>query len=276
MQPGVSPSGSFAGLIISTWRNRHLIARMIQREVVGRYKGSVLGLLWSLLNPLFMLVIYTFVFAVIFRSRWDVAGDVGRSGVAIILFTGMIVHTLFSEVVNQAPMLIIGNVNYVKRMVFPLEILPVVAMGSALFHTLVSLAVLLGAFALVSGSVHATVIALPVVLLPLILLTLGLAWFIASLGVFVRDVGQTVSIATTATLFLSAVFYPIGALPEQYQPWLRANPLAFIIEQARVVVVYGRWPQWSGLGICFVASLAVVVAGFAWFQRTRKGFADVL
>lgn len=200
----------------------------------------------------------------------------GKSDIAIILFTGITVHTLFSEVLNKAPTLVVNNVNYVKRVVFPLEILPMVAMGGALFHTFVSVVVLLLAYAALNGFIYPTVIALPLVLLPLVLLTLGIAWFVASLGVFLRDVGQTIAILTTATLFLSAVFYPITALPVKYQPLLRLNPLAFIIEQARVVVVYGDWPNWAGLGICLGISVVITAFGYAWFQRTRKGFADVL
>ncbi|RSE89216.1 ABC transporter permease [Achromobacter denitrificans] len=249
---------------------------MSKRDVIGRYRGSALGLAWSFFNPVVMLTVYTFVFAVVFKARWGTGGEENKGQFALVLFTGMLVHALFAEVVNRAPTLILGNTNYVKKVVFPLEILPVITMGAALFHTLVSLTVLVGAFLLLNGFLHWTVILAPLVLLPLIVLTLGFAWFLASLGVFLRDVGQTVGIITAVLLFMSPVFYPISAIPERIRPWLMANPLTFIIEQMREVVIWGRLPNWLGLGIYLLGAIVVAWAGYAWFQKTRKGFADVL
>lgn len=261
----------------SLWRNRQLIAQLTQREVVGRYRGSVLGLAWSFFNPVFMLTVYTFVFSEIFKTRWsDAAADDSKTQFALVLFVGMIVLGLFSEVVNRAPGLIVANVNYVKKVVFPLEILPVVALGAALFHGLISLGVLLAAFALFNGTLHWTVLFAPLVLLPLVIVTLGLAWMLAALGVFLRDVGQTVGLLTTVLTFLSPVFYPVSAVPERFRPFIMANPLTFIIEQARDVLVWGRLPHWTGLCIYTLAACATAWAGFAWFQKTRRGFADVL
>ena len=263
-------------LIGSLWRHRDLISQMTKREVIGRYKGSALGLAWSFLNPVFMLTVYTFVFSVVFKSRWGVDSGGGKTQFAVVLFVGMIVHTLLAEVLNRAPTLIVANVNYVKKVVFPIDILPVVAMGAALFHALVSLCVLLTAFALFNGYIHWTAVFAPLVLLPLVILTMGLAWMLASLGVFLRDVGQTVSIITTVLLFLSPVFYPVSALPESFRPWMMSNPLTFIIEQAREIIVWGRLPDFLGL-LLYTASASVVAwLGFAWFQATRRGFADVL
>ena len=260
----------------SLWRHRQLIWQMSRREVVGRYRGSVMGLAWSFFNPVFMLAVYTFVFSTVFKSRWGVGGDESKTQFALVLFVGLIVHGLFAEVLNRAPSLILANVNFVKKVVFPLEILPVIAMGAALFHSLVSLCVLLLAFALSNGYLHWTAIFSPLVLLPLVILTTGLAWMLASLGVFLRDVGQTIGIITMVMLFLSAVFYPVTAVPERFRPWFMANPLTFTIQQAREVLVWGHVPEWAGLGIYIVAATAVAWAGFAWFQTTRKGFADVL
>jgi len=188
----------------------------------------------------------------------------------------MIVLSLFSEVLNRAPGLILANVNYVKKVVFPIEILPVIAMGAALFHSFISLGVLLAAFALFNGYLHWTAIFFPLVLLPLVILTMGLAWMLASLGVFLRDVGQTIGIITTVLMFLSPVFYPVTAVPERFRPFIMANPLTFIIEQAREVLIWGHSPNWLGLGSYTLAAVAITWAGFAWFQKTRKGFADVL
>ena len=194
----------------------------------------------------------------------------------MVLFVGMIVLSLFSEVLNRAPGLIVSNVNYVKKVVFPLEILPVIAMGATLFHSLISLGVLLAAFALFNGYLHWTAVFTPLVLLPLVIMTLGLAWMLASLGVFLRDVGQTIVIITTVLMFLSPVFYPVTAVPERFRPFIMANPLTFIIEQAREVLIWGHLPNWIGLSIYSLAATIVAWAGYAWFQKTRKGFADVL
>jgi lipopolysaccharide transport system permease protein len=249
---------------------------MTKREVAGRYKGSALGLAWSFFNPVLMLAVYTFVFSVVFKARWGLGGEESKTQFAVVLFVGMIVHGLFAEVLNRAPGLILANVNYVKKVVFPLEILPVISMGAALFHSLISLGVLLIAFVIFNGYLHWTAVFTPLVLLPLVILTLGLAWMLASLGAFLRDVGQTIGIVTTVMLFLAPVFYPVTALPEEYRPWLMANPLTFIIEQAREVLIWGRLPDWIGLGIYTLVATAVAWAGYAWFQKTRKGFADVL
>ena len=276
IDPHAAQPTSLVALIESLWRNRHLIVQMTRREVVGRYKGSALGLAWSFLTPILMLAVYTFVFSVVFKARWGTDGDESKTQFALVLFVGMIVHGLFAEVLNRAPGLILSNVNYVKKVVFPLDVLPVIAMGAALFHASISLAVLLVAFALFNGYLHWTIIFVPVVLLPLVILTLGVAWIFASLGVFLRDVGQTVGIITTVMLFLAPIFYPVTALPEEVRPLIMANPLTFIIEEARGVVILGRMPEWTGLGIYTLAATAVAWAGFAWFQKTRKGFADVL
>jgi len=252
---------------------------MTKREVIGRYKGSFLGLGWSFLNPLLMLAVYTFVFSVVFKSRWGVAengAEESKAMFAVVLFVGMIVYGLFAEILNRAPGLIIGNVNYVKKVVFPLEVLPVVAACAALFHALVSLVVWMIAYTLLIDIPHWHVLLLPLILLPLLMLALGLAWFLASLGVFLRDVGQTVTIITTVMMFLAPVFFPVKNLPAEFQPLIMANPLTFIIEQARDVLIWGVLPDFQGLFNYLLVALVVLWAGFAWFQKMRKGFSDVL
>ena len=277
VNPHAEQPTSIPSLLRSLWRNRHLIVQMTKREVAGRYKGSAMGLAWSFFNPVFMLIVYTFVFSEIFKSRWGgVGGDDSKTQYAVVLFVGLIVLNLFSEVVTRAPNMIVGNVNYVKKVVFPIEILPVVVMSAALFHGLVSLSVLLAAFTLFNGYLHWTVVFLPLVLLPLIVLTTGIGWILASLGVFLRDVGQSVIIVVSVLTFLSPVFYPVTAVPERFRPFLMANPLTFIIEQAREVVIWGHVPNWTGMGIYSIAAVIVAWTGYVWFQKTRKGFADVL
>ena len=259
----------------SLWRNRSLIKALAQREVVGRYRGSVMGILWSFFNPVFMLLVYTFVFSVIFKARWSGGSD-SKTEFALILFAGLIVFNLFAECFNRAPGLILANVNYVKKVVFPLEILPWVALGSALFHALISLGVWLIAYLILFGVPHITVLLFPLVILPLLLLIMGLTWALASLGVYLRDVSQFIGILTTVLMFLSPIFYPASALPEAYRHLLLLNPLTPVIEQARDVLFWGKVPNMTILSIYLLMTAFIAWLGFAWFQKTRKGFADVL
>lgn len=268
----ILPIAMFASL----WRNRQLILQMTRREIAARYRGSFLGLAWSFLNPLLMLVVYTFVFSVVFKARWGVGGNESKTDFAILLFVGMIVFGLFGESINRAPGLIISNVNYVKKVVFPLEILPLVSLGSVLFHSLVSLGVLLLMQILVNHFLPWTSVLFPLVLLPLIFACLGIAWFLAALGVYARDVGQITSVFTTVLMFLSAVFYPVSALPENYQVWLKLNPLVLIITESRKVLIFGSLPDWISLGIALLVGLGMSIAGFWSFQKMRRGFADVI
>jgi lipopolysaccharide transport system permease protein len=280
MNPHAAHPTSLRAMLSGLWHNRMLIWQMSKRDVVGRYKGSWMGLLWSFLNPLLMLVVYTFFFAVVFKSRWGVPSATGaeesKTQFAVILFVGMIVHGLFAEVLNRAPTLILSNVNYVKKVIFPLEILPVISMVSALFHSAVSLSVLLMVFIIFNGFVHWTIVFIPLIIIPLVIFTLGLAWILASLGVYARDVGQTIGLAMTVMMFLSPVFYPITSLPVEIQPWILMNPLTFIIEQARAVLIWGQLPNWYGLLKYTILASLIAWLGFIWFQKTRKGFADVL
>lgn len=269
-------SSSPLAVVRSIGSHWSIILQMAKRDVVGRYKGSVMGLLWSFLNPLFMLTVYTFVFSVVFKARWSTGGDESRTQFAIILFVGMIVHGFLSEVVNKAPLIILGNTNYVKKVIFPLETLPVISLFAALFHTCISLCVLLMAFFIFNGYLHWTIVFLPVVFFPLIIFCLGISWILASLGVFLRDVSQTTVIITTVLMFLSPVFFPISALPEKYHIWIMLNPLTFIIEQARTVLIWGGMPNFIGLFLYSLGALVIAWMGFAFFQKTRKGFADVL
>lgn len=268
---GASP----VAMVTALWRERKLMATLVRREVLGRYQGSSMGLLWSLFNPMLMLAVYTFVFSVVFKARWH-AGSDSKTEFALILFTGLIVFNLFSDCINRAPLLILSNVNYVKKVVFPIEILPVVQLGAALFHALVSLGVWLLFYLVFFGWPQPTVVLLPLALLPLLLLTAGASWFLASLGVFLRDVAQVIGVLSLVLMFLSPIFFPASALPEAFQPWLQLNPLSQVIEQVRAVLVWGQVPAWSDYLPHLGLSLLVAWGGFAWFQRTRAGFADVL
>jgi|TARA_R100001480_G_scaffold15688_2_gene24586 lipopolysaccharide transport system permease protein len=275
MNPYTSVSLSPRQMLKSLVINRRLIYQMAKREVIGRYRGSVLGLAWSFFNPLIMLVVYTFVFSIVFKARWQTGSD-SKTEFALALFIGMIVHGLLAECVNRAPSLIVGNVNYVKKVIFPLEVLPWIAMGATLFHTLISLMVWGLFFILVNQTFYWTALLLPLLFVPLILFTMGLTWFLASFGVYLRDVGQITGVFTMVLLFMSPVFYPISNLPERIQPLMYANPLTFIIEQSRAVLMWGQLPNWEGIFISLLISMVVAWMGFAWFQKTRRGFADVL
>ncbi len=262
-------------MLASAWRNRELIFQMTKRDVVGRYRGSVLGIVWSLFNPILMLAVYTFVFSVVFKARWHSGSD-SKTEFAIVLFAGLIVFGLFSDCINRAPSLVLANPNYVKKVVFPLEILPWVALGTALFHALVSLAVLLLFVLAVNHSLPWSILLTPLILLPLLMLILGLSWFLSSLGVYLRDVGQSIGIFTTVLMFLSPVFYPVSNLPADYQDIVMLNPIAVILEQARGVMLWDTTPELTTYSLSLLASAAIAWLGFAWFQKTRKGFADVL
>jgi lipopolysaccharide transport system permease protein len=268
-------SSSPVEIIGILWRNKSLIAALTKREVLGRYRGSMLGILWSFFNPVFMLLVYTFVFSVVFKARWSGGSD-SRTEFALILFSGLIVYSLFAECVNRAPGLIVGNVNYVKKVVFPLEILPVIAMLAALFHLVISLIVWLIFYIILFGAPHPSIILLPLVLLPLVLLTMGMSWALASLGVYLRDIGQIVGVFTTALMFLSPVFYPISALPAEFQALMHLNPLTLVIESTREVLVWGKVPDLQLWLIQLGVASMLAWLGFIWFQKTRKGFADVL
>jgi len=272
-QPAAAGPGE---MVASLWRNRQLLGQLTRREVLGRYRGSLMGLAWSFFNPLLMLAVYTFVFSVVFNARWGTGEPTSRMQFALVLFVGVIVHGVISEGINKAPALILGNASYVKRVIFPLEILPWVVVGSAIFHAIISLAILLVAQLLFGGGIPATALWLPLVLLPIVPMTMGLTWLLAATGVFIRDIAQLTGIITTVLMFMAPVFYPISALPEQYRKWLYLNPVTYLIEQARAVLFAGQAPDWAGLSVYSAIALVVAAVGFWWFQMTRKGFADVV
>ncbi|NWA26170.1 ABC transporter permease [Pseudomonas gingeri] len=272
MQPFNSSPSSMLSSILN---NKSLIRALILREITGRYKGSIFGLFWSFITPLFMLLVYTFFFSVVFKARWSGGSD-SKSEFALVLFAGLLLFNLFSECVNRAPGLILSNPNYVKKIVFPLEILPVVSLGAALFHSAISLMVWLLFYIVLFGIPPVTALSLPLIVLPLTLLILGISWFLAALSVYLRDISQLIGILTTALLFMSPIFYPVSALPDSYHIFLKSNPLTFPVEMARDVLFWGSWPHWKGLAIYYIVTSLVAWLGFIWFQKTRKGFADVI
>ena len=268
-------SASPAALLLSFWRSRGLIGNHVKRDVIGRYRGSFLGILWSVLNPVLMLAVYTFVFSAVFQSRWSGSGE-AKTEFALLLFAGLIVFNFFAECFNRAPGLVLAHGNYVKKVVFPLEILPLVSVASALFHALISIAVWIMVYVLAVGIPHFTFVLFPLALIPLILLLLGLSWWLAALGVYLRDVGQVAGVITTMLMFLSPIFFPIEALPEDYRPLLAWNPLAPAIALMRDLLFWGVPPRPTDYLTYLTLCAGAAWLGFAWFQKTRKGFADVL
>ncbi|UJP04448.1 MAG: ABC transporter permease [Nitrosomonas sp.] len=267
-----------ADIFFSIWHHRPLIAQLTKREIIARYRGSFLGLLWSFINPILMLAIYTFVFSVVFKVRLDqeFLVDNDQYAFALSLFTGLIVFNLFSECLSRASGLILSNVNYVKKVVFPLQILPWVTLGAALFHAAISFLVLLLFLLIIDHPFHWTTLFLPFIIFPFILFIMGLSWLLASIGVFIRDIGQLIGMLLTALLFLSPIFYPASALPDYIRQYLFLNPLTLIIEQTRAVVLYQQTPDWLGLSVYYLIAALIAWAGLIWFKKTCKGFADVL
>jgi lipopolysaccharide transport system permease protein len=275
---GLSVKGFFNPTRISVhlWTYRDLIRQLTWREVVGRYKGSFIGLGWSFIQPLIMLCVYTFVFSVIFKARWGVESNESQAAFALALFMGLITFSVFSEVVNLAPSLVLGNTNYVKKVVFPLEILPFVRLLSTLINAAFSLGVLFAGILIINHGIHWTALLLPLVWLPMMMFTLGCGYFLASLGVFIRDIGTVIGVLTTILFFLTPIFYPVNAVPDSFRFFYRINPMAIFVEDARRVVLWGLFPDWPWFFFGMALSAVVLICGFVWFMKSKKAFADVI
>jgi lipopolysaccharide transport system permease protein len=267
--------GFLTGPFNALGRYRSLTIELSKREILGRYRGASFGLLWSLISPFLMLMVYTFAFGSVMKARWPQEAGGGHS-FAIILFVGLIVHGFFSECFTRAPTLITGNVSYVKRVVFPLDILPWQIMLSALFHAGMNLIVFALLVMTIEGSVGWTFFLTPFVFMPLIFISLGLSWIFSALGVYLRDISQVTGVLSTAALFMSSALVPVKTLPTNYQAVFALNPLTFIIDQARAVMLSNQLPDWLGLLRYSIGGLVFMYVGYLLFSATRRGFADVL
>lgn len=266
-------------LVRSLYKNRELIWNLIKRELKSTYQDSFLGTLWAVILPVLMLLIYTFVFSIIFKAKWgndNLGQESSQAEFALILFAGLTPFTLFATVLNKSPMLILTVPNYVKKVVFPLEILPVVAVGSALITSLINVGLIVIGCLLVFHSFPTMILLLPLVYIPLLLLTLGLAWFLSSLGVFLRDIGQAVPLLVQILFFMSPVFYSIESVPASFRFLILLNPLSSIIEDFRRVLIWNEFLNWGAWGVVTLLSALVMVLGFAWFSATQKAFSDVM
>lgn len=269
------PSATPLALAASLWRNRELVRQLVRREVLGRYRGSFLGLVGSFVQPLLLLATYAFVFTVVFTPR-AASGAAGEVPYVLTLFAGMLAHGILAEAIQAAPFQVIGVPNFVKRTVFPLEVLSLAGVGASLFHALVGFVVLLGFILALGRGLHPTLLLLPLVLAPLVLLALGASWILAAVGVFVRDVGQVSGVLTTLLFFGSPILYPLEAVPEAWRWVLYLNPLTPAVIATQRVVLLGQAPAWDELGLYALACGAAAWLGFACFQKLRPGFADVL
>ncbi len=258
------------------WRHRELLLQLIRRGVAERYRGSALGLAWSIMLPLIMLAVYTFVFSVVFQARWGGQVSVSKTEFALTLFCGLLLFNVFSESIGAATHVVVSNVSYVKKVVFPLEVLPVVSLGAALVNGALNLLVLLLALLVFEQRLPLSLLYLPLTVLPLVLLCLGLGWFLASIGVYLRDTSQVVAVVLQMLIFLTPVFYSIEQVPEALRAVMRLNPLTVIVENARRTVMHGHPPEWGWLAGATLLGLVAMQLGYVWFMKTKRGFADVL
>lgn len=253
-----------------------LLWSLAGRDIQKKYKESIIGAAWGVLVPLIMLAIYTIIFSAIFHAKWGGAPVANRADYAVLLFIGLIVYSIFAEAVARAPTAILSSPNLVKKVVFPLEVLPATVVLSSLYNAAVSGIALAVFLCFSSFGLRWQIIGLPILLAPLTLLTLGVTYLFASLGVFFRDVDQLAALLTRVLQYLTPVLYPSTVFPDSVGRWMRASPLAVFVEQTRALIAFGQWPDWVQYGWASAASVLIFALGWWWFQRTRGAFADVV
>jgi homopolymeric O-antigen transport system permease protein len=253
-----------------------LLRQLVRKSVVTTYQGSMIGVGWIVVRPLLTLAIYGFCFGVVFQGRFFRQAGGGSLEFAMVLFVGLTIFSLLSEMLTVAPSLVAGNANFVKRVVFPLDLLVPAQLGSALVQMAMSAAVFLAVRAFLAPPLGWAAWSVPILIVPYVMLTLGLAWFLASLGVFLRDLQQVMPLVITGVMFLSPLFYPVSAVPPFLRSTIYLNPLTFILESTRNALFRNEWPDPIGLLVYFVVGAFVMWLGWAWFEKTKKGFADVL
>jgi lipopolysaccharide transport system permease protein len=259
-------------IVSDIWQHRYLLGQLIKRDVLLRYRGAMFGVLWMFLSPLFMLCIFAFVFGQIFQARWPQQTD--DLPFWILLYSGLITFNLFAETVSRAPGAVRSYASFVKKIIFPVQILPLVPLGAALVHGAFNFSILLVALAF-TGGLHWQILLFPLMLLPAVLLALGLSWFVAAWGVFIKDMTQIVPMFVQMLMFLSPVFYPVNAVPAVLQPFYHYNPLGMVIETTRSVIA-GQPIRWDTWGVTFGFCLGATILGHAYFEHVRDEFADAL
>ncbi len=258
------------------WNYRELLLQLVRRNIELRYRGTLLGIIWMVATPLIMLSVYTFVFGIVFQARWGESFTDSKAAFALIIFCGMTVYNIFAESVNSSVSVVSGSPNYVKKVVFPIELLPLSAVVTACFFGLVWLGILFLGIAVSQQGLHLTAVFLPFVLFPLLLFTCGVAWFTASIGVFIRDLRHIVGIVLLIMHFTTPIFYSLEMVPERIRPFLLINPLTPLVQLARQVLIFGGRPDWRILVVLTISSLVVAQLGYFWFMKTKRGFSDVL
>lgn len=260
------------------WRHRELAVIFARRHVQSRYRGSYLGTLWALITPLLTLTVYTLIFGALHGSVWKGSDRAGMLDFATHMFVGIVLYNVFAECTTQAPLLIVNNPNYVKKMIFPLEVLPVSVLGAAATHSVLGMLGELVCVTIVRGALPWTVLFLPLIYLPVLLLSLGAMWLLSALGVFLRDIASFIGVLVQLLFFLTPIAYPLEAFQEHHPVLVQAvrwiNPLSVIIENGRRVVVDGRLPQWLPLVGVTLISAALATFGYAVFSRLKRAFAD--
>ncbi|MDH5510813.1 MAG: ABC transporter permease [Nitrospinota bacterium] len=262
--------------VFSLYKLRRVIWSLAVNDIASKYKGSMVGAAWTLINPLLLLAVYTFVFSVVMKARWPGGGERDSLEFSVIIFSGLLVFWFFSECVQRAPMTLRSNMTYVKKTMFPTEILPMVPVLSALFHFFVNFLVLMTFSMVVMGKFHPAALFAPLIILPFFILCCGLSWILSILGVAARDIEQMVGMITTLFLFLSPIFYPITAVPERLRTVYQLNPLTPVIEQMRGAVIYGHAPDFLGLLIYMAVSVTVAAGGLLFFLRIKKLLAEII
>jgi len=261
-------------IFLTLWRHRSLVLELTKREFSGRYRGSFGGIVWSFAQPLFLLTVYTIAFGIILKARWGFSGS--TADYALMLFAGLIVFNAFSECMNKSTTLITDNPNFVKKVVFPLELLPVITVATALIHALIGIAVWFLGYILLFGTPKTTAILFPVILVCFIPVLLGLGWLLSALGVIVKDISQLTGMLNHTLLFLTPIFYSIEAATPLLQSLLMLNPLTFVVEQFRLVLFYGQMPALKGLAMYFALATLFAWASLVLFRRLRPIFADMV
>jgi lipopolysaccharide transport system permease protein len=263
-------------MFASVWKHRSLVWQLLRRDIESRYRGSFLGIFWSLVTPLLMLCLYTFIFQYVFKSRWNISDSETTLSFAMMLFIGLSIHGVTAEILTRSPSLIITHKNFVKKVVFPLEIISWTTLFSILFNFAIAFALAIAFVLLEMGRIPLTALWLPVILLPYCLLLLGISWLLSGIGVYLRDIQQITGTIATLLLFLSPVFFSIKILPEGLQSLILLNPISFVVDASRTVLVYGQHPDMVALGAYSLVSLMMLFTGYTVFNKLRLGFADVL
>jgi lipopolysaccharide transport system permease protein len=252
----------------------NLILSLARRELAARYKGSVLGIVWALVTPIVMIAIFTFLFAEIFKARFGLSAS--PWDYALYLFCGLLPWTAFQESLQLSSTTIVSHANLVKRVVFPLETLPVAQTLASLANQMFGTVALLIALVVIRHELHLTILWLPVLIVPQWIATLGAAWLLASLGVFLRDIVPGITLVLMAWMYLTPIIYPESIVPPRYLPYIQLNPFTPLINCYRRVLIDGLPPDWQGLAYFTVFAMISFAFGYWWFAKTRKNFADVI